>query len=102
MIFVAGTMTMNPEIIDDFKAEVAAMVDKVRAEDGCMHYSLLVEDADKGLVNVLEKWRDDEALLVHFGQPWIVAFFEKFFPHMQDTTVKVFDISGERPLPGSE
>ena len=47
MIFVAGTMTMNPEIIDDFKAEVAAMVDKVRAEDGCMHYSLLVEDANK-------------------------------------------------------
>jgi quinol monooxygenase YgiN len=42
MIFVAGTMTMNPEIIDDFKAEVAAMVDKVRAEDGCMHYSFLV------------------------------------------------------------
>ena len=69
MIFVAGTMTMNPEIIDDFKAEVAAMVDKVRAEDGCLHYSLLVEDADKGLVNVLEKWRDDDALLVHFGQP---------------------------------
>ena len=67
MIFVAGTMTMNPEIIDDFKAEVAAMVDKVRAEDGCLHYSLLVEDADKGLVNVLEKWRDDDALLVHFA-----------------------------------
>jgi len=102
MIFVAGTMTMNPEIIDDFKADVAAMVDKVRAEDGCLHYSLLIEDADKGLVNVLEKWRDDDALLVHFEQPWIMAFFEKFFPHLRDTTVKVFDISGERPLPGSE
>ena len=61
MIFVAGTMTMNPEIIDDFKAEVAAMVDKVRAEDGCLHYSLLVEDADKGLVNDCLLYTSDAA-----------------------------------------
>ena len=48
MIFVAGTMTMTPSILNDFVRDVAIMRPKVLAEDGCYHYSLLVEDAAKG------------------------------------------------------
>ena len=101
MIFVAGTMTMNPAIIPEFQKDVAAMRDKVLGEDGCGHYSLLVEDAGTGLVNVLELWRDDEALKVHFTMPWIAAFFAKYVGHMQASTVQIYDIAGApRPLPG--
>ncbi|MGC6471877.1 MAG: putative quinol monooxygenase [Parvibaculales bacterium] len=100
MIFVAGTMMMNPAIIDDFEKRVADMVDDVRAEDGCLHYSLLVEDKATGKVNVMEMWRDDDALAVHFTQPWIAAFFETFGGEMLDSTVQIYDISGARPLPG--
>ncbi|MGC6512481.1 MAG: putative quinol monooxygenase [Parvibaculales bacterium] len=100
MIFVAGTMMMNPAIIDDFEKRVADMVEDVRAEDGCLHYSLLVEDKATGKVNVMEMWRDDDALAVHFTQPWIAAFLETFGGEMLDSTVQIYDISGSRPLPG--
>lgn len=100
MIFVQGTMNMEPACIPEFVNDVAAMRGKVLAEDGCFHYSLLIEDAQTGLVNVIEQWRDDEALMKHFAMPWIGAFFAKFGPKMQASTVQIFDIAGEaRPLP---
>ncbi len=99
MIFVAGTMNFDPALISEFEADVAAMVDKVRAEDGCHHYSLLVEDAASGLINVMEIWENDQALAVHFTQPWIADFFAKYGGKMLASTVQVYDISGVRPLP---
>jgi quinol monooxygenase YgiN len=100
MIFVQGTMHMDPACIADFKADVAAMIDKVRAEDGCLHYSILVEDEATGFVQVIEKWRDDAALGVHFTQPWIGTFFGTYGAKMLASTVQIHDISGTpRPLP---
>lgn len=100
MIFVAGTLTMNPAILAGFERDVAAMRPKVLAEVGCHHYSLLVEDAAAGHVNVLELWDDDAALKVHLGQPWIAEFFARYGGEMQTTTVQVYDIAGPpRPLP---
>lgn len=101
MIFVAGTMNMNPAIIEDFERDVAEMRPKVLTEKGCHHYSLLVEDAPTGLVNVLELWDDDDALKVHLGMPWIATFFAKYGGQMQASTVQIYDIAGSpRPLPG--
>jgi quinol monooxygenase YgiN len=100
MIFVQGTMNMEPSCIVDFERDVAAMVGKVKGEDGCLFYSLLVEDPATGLVNVVEQWRDDAALHIHFTMPWIGEFFAKYGPKMQASTVQIFDIAGEpRPLP---
>jgi quinol monooxygenase YgiN len=100
VIFVAGTLTLDPAVVDDFRRDVAAMAGKVRAEDGCHHYSLLVEDAPAGVINVLEQWDDDAALNVHLRQPWIVEFFTRYVGHLRASTVRVFDIAGDRPLPG--
>jgi quinol monooxygenase YgiN len=100
MIFVQGTMNMEPACIPEFERDVAEMTSKVKAEDGCHFYSLLVEDAATGLVNVVEQWRDDEALGVHFTMPWIAEFFGKYGPKMQASTIQIFDIAGlPRPLP---
>ncbi len=100
MIFVQGTMNMDPACIADFKVDVAAMLEDVRAEDGCLHYSILVEDDATGFVQVVEQWRDDAALGVHFTKPWIATFFGKYGPKMLASTVQIFDISGApRPLP---
>jgi quinol monooxygenase YgiN len=100
MIFVAGTMTLDPEDIPGFQRDVREMIAKVRAEAGCHHYSLLVEDADSGVVNVLEQWTDDASLVTHLQQPWIREFFARHVGHLRASTVRVFDIAGSRPLPG--
>jgi quinol monooxygenase YgiN len=100
VIFVQGTMNMEPSCLSEFRKDIAAMVGKVRAEDGCHFYSLLVEDESAGLINVVEQWRDDDALAVHFTQPWILEFFAKYSPKMLASTVQIFDIAGNpRPLP---
>ena len=100
MIFVAGTLTVNPAMLPQFQQDVAAMAARVRQEQGCHHYSLLAEDPRTGLVNVLEQWADDAALSTHLGQPWIVEFYNKYVSHLLALNVKIYDISGERPLPG--
>lgn len=100
MIFVQGTMNMEPACIVEFQSDVADMLEKIRAEDGCLHYSILLEDASTGLVQVVEQWRDDNALHVHFTMPWVSSFFAKYGPKMQASTVQIFDIAGSpRPLP---
>jgi quinol monooxygenase YgiN len=99
MIFVAGTLTVNPAFVADFQQDVAAMAGRIRQERGCFHYSLLAEDARTGVINVLEQWSDDAALALHLKQPWIVEFFNKYAGHLLAVNVKVYDISGERALP---
>lgn len=99
MIFVSGTMTLDPADIPAFQRDVLAMIAKVRGEAGCHHYSLLIEDAAAGLVNVHEQWIDDDALTVHLKQPWIVEFFGRHVAHLRNSTVRIFDVGGSRPLP---
>jgi quinol monooxygenase YgiN len=100
MIIVGGQMTLPPELIAEFEAAVAAMRPRVLAEAGCHHYSLLVEDAGAGLVNVYEIWDDDAALGVHLTQPWIKDFFARFGTLLTASTVVIHDIASTRPLPG--
>lgn len=93
-------MTLNPSVLEDFKRDVAEMLSSVKAENGCHHYSLLVEDEGGGVVNVLEQWDDDAALITHLAQPWITTFFSRYSGHMLSHTLKIYDIAGARPLPG--
>jgi len=99
MIFVAGTLAMDAQHALEFDRDVKAMVKKVRAEKGCRHYSLTIDDAEAGIVNVHEQWDDDAALIEHLKQPWIVSFFTKHAPKMKAMNVMVYDIAGVRPLP---
>ena len=99
MIIVAGQMELAPAEMPAFEEAVRAMRDKVLAEAGCSHYSLLVQDAASGLVNVTEYWHSDGALRDHFKQPWIVDFFNRFAPHLKSSTVQLYEIAAVRPLP---
>ncbi|MEY2928066.1 MAG: hypothetical protein RL367_2543 [Pseudomonadota bacterium] len=99
MIIVHGTMNMKPETIGEFARDVTAMLEKVRAEDGCGHYSLLVEDPATGLVNVIERWRDEDALKAHLKMPWVAGFFAKHGGNMTASTLQIWDVANPRPLP---
>lgn len=99
MIFVAGTLVMDPKNVAEFDRDVKAMLKDVRAEAGCHHYSLTIDDASGGVINVHEVWENDNALAEHLKQPWIVSFFTKHGPRMSEMNVKVYDISGVRDLP---
>lgn len=99
MIFVAGSMSVQPAHIDEFEAAVAAMVDGVREEDGCIHYSLLVENRAAGLVNVLEMWESEEKLKTHLQTAGTQEFFGRFGPLMTGMNVQVYDALNPRGVP---
>lgn len=99
MIFVAGTLTIDPAEIPAFRQAMADMRPKVLEEAGCRHYSLLVEDEAGGVINVLEAWDDDAALEVHLKQPWIETFYARFSPHIVSLDAKIYDIAGSREIP---
>jgi quinol monooxygenase YgiN len=99
MIFVAGTITIDPTVVADFQEDVAAMRPKVLQEQGCRHYSLLAEDAAGGVMNVLEMWNSEEDLKIHLKQPWIVQFFNKYVGSIKDMTAQVYDSGEGRAIP---
>jgi quinol monooxygenase YgiN len=99
MVIVAGTISINPMQLDAFDQAVKAMIGGVRREDGCIQYSLLVEDHVSGLINVLEIWRDEDSLKVHLKQPAIVEFFTRFSPHITGMTAQLYDAENARPIP---
>jgi quinol monooxygenase YgiN len=98
MIFVAGYLMLDPAHIDAFEKAATALAEDVRREDGCIHYSLLVEDRARGRINVLEMWRDEAALRVHLALPHIVEFANRFVPHIKDGTAQLYDAVNPRPL----
>lgn len=100
MLLLLGRLTINPDVMDEYEAAVAAMSPKVLKEDGCAYYSLTVEDKTAGVVAVAELWRDEAALLHHFTQPWILDFLTKFQSHVVDSTIRAYDAENERDLPG--
>ena len=98
MIIVAGTIRLDPADISAFHAAVRDMAGQVRAEDGCLHYSLLPEDPELGTINVTEMWRDEPALRVHLGQPWITAFMQRFGSIAKEMNINIYDVASVRPL----
>lgn len=102
MIMLAGTLSITPSEIPAFEAMMAEMRPKVLAERGCHHYSLLTQDAAAGLVNVLEIWEDDAALMEHLAQPWTATFFQRFKSHIVALNARIHDVAGVRDLPPLE
>lgn len=100
MISIIGRLALNPETMKTYSSDAAALNKKVAIEDGCVFYSLLVENLDEGIVSVAEIWRDEAALFVHWDQPWVTAFMEKYGAQVTGSTLKLYDLSNERDLPG--
>lgn len=99
MIILMGRLTIKPDVAKAYSEDVEDMSKKVVAEDGCLYYSLVVEDAEKGIVSVSEIWRDEPALFVHWGQPWVTEFLEKYGSAVTGSTLQMYDGSNQRDLP---
>ena len=91
MLMVIGKMKMAQSAMDDIAEDIVKLVPQVLKEDGCVHYSLAVENNKNGLIAVCEVWRDDAALAVHLEQPWVIDFSAKFMPLLETHTLKIFN-----------
>lgn len=62
MIIIAGYGIVDPERreahVDGFRNLVA----RARETDGCVHFAITADSVDPDRVNIVEIWRDDDAL----------------------------------------
>lgn len=62
MIIIAGHELVAAEQRDAFVAAFRDLVTRARAADGCLHMAFTADSVDPERVNMIEVWRDAEAL----------------------------------------
>ncbi|MGO2037596.1 MAG: putative quinol monooxygenase [Brevibacterium sp.] len=53
------------------------LIDRTRAEDGCLRYELFRDRDDDHRFILMEEWRDQAALDAHLSSEHIAAFFRE-------------------------
>ena len=69
MIVVTATIEMSADNIAKSKDLVATVVEKSRAEDGCIDYAWTVDMNNPTVIRVIEKWENLEAFSAHLQAP---------------------------------
>lgn len=86
MIHVIAIITAQPGQRENILAAARANIPAVKAEDGCIEYSLTVDAEGLGNFQTkfgadtfvfIEKWRDAAALKAHAGAPHMAAYAAK-------------------------
>ena len=73
MIYIVSKNCIRPEKREEFLAVTAQLVEKSRAEEGCVSYALVVSRDDPNTFAFLEQWRDQAALDAHGKTPQFTA-----------------------------
>ena len=63
-----------PEHLEDARRAICAIVDRTRAEPGCLEFRVN-EDVTDGSLHLYEEWADADALRYHHGQPYTQHVF---------------------------
>ena len=74
MIVVNGRLESDSADIAALKDALAVMETANRAEDGCHDYTFSVELNDPHVIRITEKWRDMDALGMHFRSAHMATF----------------------------
>ncbi len=74
MLIVLAKAKLGDGARDALMGAVADMVAASNAEDGCIAYTFTVDMLDPTILHIVEKWRDEAALMAHFATPHMAAF----------------------------
>lgn len=74
MLLIVGTIRIDAARLDEARPVMWAMADASRDEPGCIQYSYAEDLFEPGLIHVVERWRDREALAGHFSAPHLLEW----------------------------
>ena len=74
MLIVAGTITVDPADVPQFRAAAALMMAATHQEPGNIEYVFSVSVADPGNVQIFEIWESADDLEKHFTLPHMATF----------------------------
>lgn len=98
MLIVAGTAKVDPSHISSMRSAVATMMETTRGEAGCHAYNLLEDPTRPGTIVIFELWESEAHLHAHFATPHMAAFNAALGGASPQLDVKIYDVSGTRPL----
>jgi len=96
---ISAQVWIKPEKVDAFVAAAKDVIEKSRAEEGCISYSLYQDPLDKTVFLFFEEWKNQEAVDFHFA----TEHFQKFGKVLNDcasapAVITVFDSMAEKKL----
>jgi len=62
---VVAHLTAKPDKIEETREALLKLIEKTRAEDGCVTYELMQNNTDPTDFTFVEEWSDDAALDAH-------------------------------------
>jgi len=71
MIVVYGSIRLKEDGVQRVADAIPGFLDKIRAEDGYIAYSLTWDPQDPQVLHLLEHWESAEAHEVHMPQPHV-------------------------------
>lgn len=74
MLIVGGTITIEPNQVDQLRPAVAAMVKATLSEPGCHEYSFSENLLEPGVIQVYEIWQTPEALEAHINTEHMATY----------------------------
>lgn len=98
MLIVTGTIEIDPARVDEVLAAVRTVTEATRAEDGCLAYVFALDAIEPGVINVVERWRDQESLAAHLASPHIADFLTAAGPAMTGMDVLKYEIASSGPV----
>lgn len=100
MIHVLATIQINAGWREAFLQELAAIVDAVRAEEGCLEYAPAVEVESRipvqaeprpDVVTIFEKWTSVEALTRHLSAAHMVVYRERVRDYVKWVDLRIME-----------
>jgi len=73
---ISAQVFIKPEKVDAFLAATKSLIEKSRAEEGCISYSLYQDPQDKTKFLFFEEWKNQAAVDFHFATDHFVKFGE--------------------------
>lgn len=101
MILIQGYLKTSPDKAAGVKAAATPLIAATRQEAGCIAYAFAEDIGEPGLIHIIERWADEDALAAHNATPHLAAFMAAL-PGLGLTGVRVarYDASGEKVLVG--
>ncbi|KZL20920.1 putative monooxygenase [Pseudovibrio axinellae] len=76
-LFIFAEITPKPEHYKDAQQAIIGILERTRAEAGCLVFDLF-QSPDQDTLYLYEKWTDQNALDQHHAQPYTAAVFKSY------------------------
>ncbi len=74
MIIVTGELRLAPASVEQLRPAMRTVITANRREDGCLLFAFGEDVLEPGVIRIVERWRDWDALAAHDRAPHVDAW----------------------------